>query len=120
MKATDLSCAPPDIFVALGVDKTPGGARWRARGLQSFGCCDDSRSARALGRQSESERVRVKRFGATIQTLPCAQDLRASLSLAFSAKLDMLFGLAKLIERARIFGFRFVKREHFAMFENND
>ena len=47
MKATALSYAPVDTFVTHGVDKTPGGARWRARDLQSFGCRATVRRASA-------------------------------------------------------------------------
>ena len=59
MKATDLSCAPLDMFVTRGVDKTTGGARWRARDLQSVGCRDDGRARERFKRSAESERVRV-------------------------------------------------------------
>ena len=55
MKATDLSYAPTYISVARGVDKTPGGARWRARDLQSFGCRDDGSRARALDKRLSAQ-----------------------------------------------------------------
>ena len=55
MKATDLSCAPLDMFVTRGVDKTPGGARWRARDLQSVGCRDDGRARERFKRSAESD-----------------------------------------------------------------
>ena len=61
MKATGLSCVLPDIFVARGVDKTTGGARWLAHDLQSFGCRDDGRARERFKRSAESERVGVKR-----------------------------------------------------------